>query len=267
MLNQVIQTVTAIATKIAQNSAGAGAVQVLANHIRDLLQTVVPSVSQLSRNVAGFDAAATKVTASLLTDVSAGKPAAGLVPQLQQLTQQMSGLTQQATSATNLTTVSRTNLANDSASLTTEQVQLKGEITGLEANREALSKEAAALRQRLDIINGISWVFPIVKLFDEIASLIQSSKSTESQLNGVNEKLVDLQTHTSQLGALLQQVEALRVGAGQLVGGVQSLTNVIGMINGQLQNDKEFANAADAKTATLYLTALQSNLKMLQQLA
>jgi hypothetical protein len=79
--------------------------------------------------------------------------------------------------------------------------------------------------------------------------------------------LSQVQGQLSQVQSLAHQTGALKVGSSQLAGGVQSLSNTVNMIRSQLQNEQQFADAANAGSAELYLTALRTNLHTLQQIA
>lgn len=267
MLTQAITSSTTLANRIVQAPAVTGAGQALVSDARNFLQTVTPALSKLQSEATGFGQGATGTVNTLLQQVSSGTPPGQLLPQLQSLGQQAGALSGEASNATSLTNASRDAFTNDSAALATEQVQLQSQANALESRRSQLEREAESLRTRLNIINGISIVFPIVKIADEIASLIQSSKLTEGQLSSVNGELSGVQQRLGQLNVLAQQTGSLKVGSAQLAGGVQSLSNVVNMINSQLQNGRQFADAADASTAKLYLAALGSNLQTLQQIA
>lgn len=267
MLTQSIQSSTNIANQILQSPSVPGAGQTLVNDANNFLRNVTPSLTHLQSDVNSFGSQASGTVNTLLQQVSSGTPPGQLLPQLQTLAQQAGSLNSEASSASASTNASRDAFSNDSAALASQQVQLQSQASALHSRQSELESQASSLRTRLNIINGISVVFPIVKLADEIASLIQSSKLTESQLSDVSGQLANVQSQLAQLTALVQQTGTLKVGSAQLAGSVQSLSNVINMIGSQLQNDQQFANAADANTATLYLKALQTNLGTLQQIA
>lgn len=267
MLTQVIQSATQVAQSAAQLPAPPGAAQTAQADVKAFLAQSVPALQNLQKVVSQFAATSSLNVTGILDALNQGAAASSLVGRVQALGQEAGPVAGVVSGASTLAGQNRDRFSSDSAALTNQAAVLQSQAAGLIADRDQKAAAAESLRKRIQIINALSFINPLIKLFDELASLIQSSKSTEAQLADDNQKVAQIQAQMSQLSAMAQQVGSLNAGTSQLAGAVQSVANVFNMVNSQLKNDQQFAGATDAATAALYVRALQSNLQNLVQLA
>jgi hypothetical protein len=266
MFGQVLQTSVTLATGLAGSNLPGAAEKVRAD-ARTFLDQAVPHLGQMRQGVISFSSAAAAQLNNLEQTLATGAPAASVAATLHQLGQSAVSLQSQVQKGNTGISRWRDSFAHDSATLTTERVQAKAKLDGLQAERDRFESEASNLRHRLQIINSIPIVSPIIKIADEIASLIQSSKFTEERLDDANRRLAELQSQAVQLNCIINQLSSLNVATGQLAGGTQSLVNVVNLVADDLQNYEKFAEAANANSALLFLKALQANINSLLQTA
>jgi chromosome segregation ATPase len=265
VLSQALEAAADQASAISSTGDLPGAVHTARADAQGFAQDALPAVGKVRDDVNAFAAGAGDAVTGMLAQLRAGQAVENVVRELQGLSSQAEPLRAGAGAALATVTQWRDVLAADSDALVTARTQYQGRLAALTNRRKQLQGQADAIRQRLDIVNALMIVTPLAKLADEIASLVTTGKLTEQQLSDTSAQLQNVQAQSSTVNQAVSQVDSLRTSIGTLSDGAQNVANAISVVTSQLANDADLTTSADASTAVLYLTALQSNLKDLQE--
>jgi hypothetical protein len=265
MFSQVIAQVRTLGTAVQRMSVPPGAAEEVRAAVMRFLDEGPPLMESSRAQAVAFADTSETVLQRMAQALQRGSQAAAVLPDLRGLGVQATQTRDQLSTRAQPVTQFRDRLNQDSAKLNSQSVELRARLAGLAAQHERLSQQAAELTTRLNIINGVSVVFPIVKLADTIVSLIQSKTTTEGQLTEVNQQYAQAQGQANQLEGFIQQIAALGTSVQQLAGGAQNLLNMVNIIAGQMGNESAFAGAATADSAKLFVTALQRLVETMKQ--
>jgi hypothetical protein len=267
MLTQVIANAAAQAAAIGRMPDLPGAGHTARAQVAAFEAEILPLIAGTQKSVAAFARDAGETVADLLRRASG--PGAPLADQLRRALDPIARLAQQAeaqsTTAQSRCQNARAEFARDRGELLTAQTQARARLAGANAQLEHWRQEAEKLRTRSTATTIVGIFFPLVKLGDEIASLIQYRKSTEGALSDASRQAAEAAHETASLDALANQFGALEALMGQLVGGVQYLANAMSFVTATLTDEAGFVALTTPVTAGLFLRALETSVGHLAQ--
>jgi Bacillus haemolytic enterotoxin (HBL) len=262
MLSTVIRNAQNLAAQVASWPPSSGPVNDTRAHAQAFNTSVVPQISGTQTAVQQFATTAQATVDTLLAQVNQSSAPLG-----SNLGQALSALAAQATTLQNQlnalsaqTNAARSQFASDNGALMNAQAQARAQLAGSAAERDHWQSVADELRTRSTWTNIFGSIFPLVKIGDEIASLIQYQKTTEAALADANAKYAQAAQVSAQLDVQANQFGAMASLVGQLADGVQSLSNAMNFVAADLNNQASFANLTTQQNAVLFLTALKTSL-------
>ncbi|MGY6694886.1 MAG: hypothetical protein ACXIUW_02515 [Roseinatronobacter sp.] len=266
MLSQAIQNTQSIVHSVAAFQGGSGPIAICVTHANSFEQTEIPELSDWQAAAAAFAAKAESGTAEICEKLKSGADPKDFLPQLRSISAELDNLCTQITTVDTHMAAFRTMFNTDVASLSQYAAQLSGDVQKYQSLQHHYETEAAHIKKRIDVINGISFGLPIVKLASELASLIQKGKTTEAMLSDSRQKVA--QFKAQMVNAAHAQSLAHQLGdmIGKLGVAVQDARNAATIAEAKLKNDKDFIADAEREDAVLYLNALKASLGQLRQI-
>src|SRR5579883_1665084 len=260
MLTQAINTTRQIASSIAALPASSAGIKTVQAHVATFVTGTLPSVVEVQQ-----------ATLALARDaLSRIEPLLAPGTLAQALIDTLAALRKEATALQAVVTGTATSVANavdqlsaDAGTLTNEAIQINAQVASLNAQRDANKRKADEIATRIKWINAFSWI-PIVKLADELASLISDQKTTEQLLSDAENNLQRAEQQQAVLTAVMQQTRSISTSVGQLANATQSLANAVNLVAGELGEGQA---TTSEQLAQLFATALKNNLTALQSLA
>lgn len=152
----------------------------------------------------------------------------------------------------------------DSGALSASAATLAAQAAQASAQRDAAAAAADKIAERIKIVDGISSVFPIVGIADEVASLITNQKLVEQTFTEADARLQRLNARCGRIRQMAELSSSLSSKVLQLARTTQSLGNATRLVSSQLATPIGGTSPALAKLAALTLVA---NLKSVAALA
>ncbi|MFG2638673.1 hypothetical protein ACGFX8_33715 [Streptomyces sp. NPDC048362] len=150
----------------------------------------------------------------------------------------------------------RVQVGNRAGELQNQVVALNAEIV---VTRQEVDRLAAERQQRADRelgVNIASIFCPFIKLFDELANVIQTGQSTEASLDDANRSLGEKSAQLAAANAALSTSDLLGTALTTLSSSVQGLANTVTVISGSL-------NSSASVPAALFVTILKTRMQEL----
>lgn len=267
MLSQAIKNTKSLADQVVGIKGLGGPAAACIVHTQNFDAAEVPELSGLQKSTATFAQAALSTVSDLLNRLNGGTPASQLAGQLDQLKAQLDQLSTQAQTVDGRMSSYRTMFNTDVASLAQYAAALGGEVKKYQSLQQHYASEAASIKKRMDVINGISVVFPIAKLVSELASLVTASKTTEAMLSDAAGNVGKYSAQAAQANATEAMVKQLSADVSRLADAVQSARNAITITEQKLANESQFTSSAESGASVLYLNSLQSSFAQLETIA
>lgn len=266
MLSQAIQNTQSIAHSVAAFQGGSGPIAVCVTHASSFEQSEIPELSDWQAAAAAFAAEAETSAGDMCDKLKSGADPKDFVPQLEAMNAKLDDLCFQITNVDTHMAGFRTMFNTDVASLSQYSAQLSGDMQKYQSMQQHYETEAALIKKRIDVINGMSFVLPVLKLASELASLIQKGKSTEAMLSDSRQKVAQFRSQMANAAHAQSLAHQLGDMIGKLGAAVQDARNAVNIAEGKLKNDKDFVSGAGTEDAVLYINALKASLGQLRQI-
>lgn len=262
MLQQAIAITRSLASQIAATSAASPTISQTQADVANFTGNPLSTIDELRTNMLSFAEEGVSQLTSLLAATDMELPP--LAAELSTLQTQAQQLQSQISPALQLVSSAVTTFSGDVGALQNAAASLDVQIAALTAKRDQASDEANKIADRIKWIDGFSTVLPILKLADELESLISSQKTTEQQLADAESNLQSLVAQSNALNSAMQLSTSLSTTVSQLANATQSLANATNLVASELTTQVQSSTPAQAK---IFALALEGNLKAVISLA
>jgi hypothetical protein len=263
MLSQVIEASGRAADSVMRMATLPGVSDAVRAHAAQFINSTIPAARSMQDAVRAFTSASTSTVTRLLGEISNGVMPPSLLSDLRNMAQAAQAASSRLSEVSGQMNQARDTMAQDHVALANKQVECRANLAALNSQAQHYRDEAEALRKRDLATTIVGAIFPLVKVADEIASLIQYQKSTEAALQEAQQSVASAEQQVQSLDGAVAQLGGLMGVLETLVGGIQNVANALSVVNGRLASEDHFAAITMPATALLMLNALKSSLDVL----
>ncbi len=263
MLSQVIEASGRAADSVMRMATLPGISDAVRAHAAQFINSTVPAARSMQVAVRAFASASAGTVNRLMGEIGNDTMPASLVSDLRDMAQAAQAASLRLNEVSGQMDQARSMMAQDDAVLANKQVECRANLAALNSQLQHYRDEAEALRKRDLATTIVGAIFPLVKIADEIASLIQYQKSTEAALQEAQQSVAMAEQQAHSMDGAVAQLGNLMSVLQTLVGGIQNVANALSVVNGRLTSEDHFAAITTPPTAVLMLTALKSSLDVL----
>lgn len=267
MLIEAIQSARSLAGSVGAVGGGSGPMTLCVEHARQFDSREVPELLAWQAEAADFAVSAQLAVGQILAKLRSGAQAPAFEADHDRLRSRIDALSQKAQAIDSHMSGFRTLFNTDVGSMAQYCASIAAEETKYVAQQRHFQAEAASIRTRIDILNGVAVICPLAKAVSELTSLISQGKSTEAQEAAARGNAARLASEA----ARARQAESLATQLGATLGrlgvAIQNARNAMTIVEAKLNNETAFVGASEEGDAVLYLNALDASIGQLRQLA
>lgn len=239
------------------------------NHIATFEKNVVPKLTGFADRCDLFVQKSSPIVNKSLEAIKAGSLPKSLVADCASLQAEALTLRNESNLIHETTSAVCISLSTDIGKLQSYVGKLEVRIASLRADSDRKKREADELHSKISITQlakYIPFVGSIGTSIAEMTGLIESVQSLESKLAKLIKKTSKKEQEARQIRDVVINCTHFEDQIKRLVSAGQSLENTVTVLGGKLNNAENFIQGAD-EMPKLYLLALQSSLKQLEQIA